>query len=102
LSRTGPTLTDIQIKDKVKDVHRIDTDDARTAGGLITVEVGIRVLLYLIPDLLIPVPCHPCNLGVFYLIPPLSVYSTYLLRYPLYHNMITGIKSSLIKYKSAK
>ena len=40
LSRTGPALTDIQIRDKVKDVRRIDTEDRRTAGGLITVEVS--------------------------------------------------------------
>lgn len=39
LSRSGPALTDIQIRDKVKDVRRIDTEQTKgSAGGLITVE----------------------------------------------------------------
>jgi hypothetical protein len=41
LSRSGPALSDIQIRDKVKEVRRIDKEDTRrTEGGLITVEVG--------------------------------------------------------------
>ncbi len=41
LSRSGPALSDIQIRDKVKEVRRIDKQDTRrTEGGLITVEVG--------------------------------------------------------------
>jgi hypothetical protein len=43
LSRSGPALSDIQIRDKVKEVRRIDKEDTRrTEGGLITVEVGQR------------------------------------------------------------
>jgi hypothetical protein len=43
LSRSGPALSDIQIRDKVKEVRRIDKQDTRrTEGGLITVEVGQR------------------------------------------------------------
>ncbi len=40
LSRSGPAFSDIQIRDKVKEVRRIDKQDTRrTEGGLITVEV---------------------------------------------------------------
>ncbi len=44
LSRSGPALSDIQIRDKVKEVRRIDKQGTRRAeGGLITVEVGPHI-----------------------------------------------------------